>query len=214
MQHGLLDSADCWVVNTPEKAIGIQLAKAGYDVFFGNNRGNKYSHTHQTLDINSKEYWEFSFPEMGKYDAPAQIEMVLSLTGLKKVTWVGHSQGTAQMFYASSADPEYWRSKLNLFVALAPAIKETNCSSKLLQNIASHQKGFHDVLNLFKVYHLLGPKESALTDEVCGIMPDLCLQMQRFIDSTDPKADDAERFAVYLGHYPAYGGVMNIFHYA
>ena len=46
---------------------------------------------HTTLSNKSKEYWAFSFTEMGKYDAPAQIELALKVSGREKVTYVGHS---------------------------------------------------------------------------------------------------------------------------
>jgi len=36
MQHGIVDSADCWVMNHPEKAPAFVIANAGYDVWLGN----------------------------------------------------------------------------------------------------------------------------------------------------------------------------------
>ena len=69
--HGILDSSDAWVVNDDESPAFI-LAKAGYDVWLGNNRGNKYSRRHVTLspDID-EEFWNFSFEELGAHDLPA-----------------------------------------------------------------------------------------------------------------------------------------------
>ena len=70
----------------------------------GNNRGNKYSREHETLDAlkdsDKNKYFDYSFYELGKYDAPAQIDFVRHKTGFEKITYVGHSQGTSQMFSA------------------------------------------------------------------------------------------------------------------
>ena len=35
-----------WIVNEPEKAPAFVLARNGYDVWLGNNRGNKYAKGH------------------------------------------------------------------------------------------------------------------------------------------------------------------------
>ena len=101
MQHGFIDSADCWVMHNSNVAPAFQLVRAGYDVWLGNQRGTKYSMGHTHLNPSKdKAYWEFSWTEMGKHDAPAQIDFVRAHSGFSKVAYIGHSQGTTQMFYA------------------------------------------------------------------------------------------------------------------
>lgn len=74
----------------------IGLAKAGYDVWLGNSRGNSFSQEHEWLDPASDEeaYWKFSFEEFGTYDLPAMLEMVYEEVGDKKIKYIGTSIGT------------------------------------------------------------------------------------------------------------------------
>jgi lysosomal acid lipase/cholesteryl ester hydrolase len=74
--HGVFDSSDAWIMHYPDVAAGFVVARAGYDVWFGNSRGNKYSTAHTTLDVTSKEFWEYDFEQMGDYDVPAVIEHI------------------------------------------------------------------------------------------------------------------------------------------
>lgn len=39
--HGVLDSADTWVLNSAEQSLAFILAEDGYEVFLGNSRGSK-----------------------------------------------------------------------------------------------------------------------------------------------------------------------------
>ena len=43
LQHGITDSADCWIMHYADKAPAFQLVNDGYDVWLGNQRGTKYS---------------------------------------------------------------------------------------------------------------------------------------------------------------------------
>ena len=82
LQHGVLDSANCWAMHYPEVAPAFVAARAGYDVWLGNNRGTVYSDgTVEGFDKTTAEYYDYSFYELGKYDAPTQIDFVLEKTG-------------------------------------------------------------------------------------------------------------------------------------
>jgi len=39
-----------WVFNEPNVAPAFVLARKGYDVWLGNNRGNRFSQQHSTLN--------------------------------------------------------------------------------------------------------------------------------------------------------------------
>ena len=66
MQHGILDSANCWLMNYAEVAPAFVAAEAGYDVWLGNSRGNTYSEANTVYDPkkDEKEFFDFSWFEM------------------------------------------------------------------------------------------------------------------------------------------------------
>ena len=68
MQHGILDSANCWLMNYAEVAPAFVAAEAGYDVWLGNTRGNTYSDANTDLDPNKdeKKFYDFSWDLMGR----------------------------------------------------------------------------------------------------------------------------------------------------
>ena len=83
-----------WVWNDSEKANAFILARAGYDVWMGNNRGNRYSNMHLTLNNEDREYWDFYQEDMGLKDLPTLIDFIIETTGYETISYVGHSEGT------------------------------------------------------------------------------------------------------------------------
>jgi pimeloyl-ACP methyl ester carboxylesterase len=137
LQHGTLDSADDWIINEELNSVGIRLANAGYDVWMGNSRGNKYS-LNTAVKMSQKEFWDFSFQEMAWYDVPANIKYVLNLTGQKDLIYFGHSQGTTSMFASLSDEKtrDYVNSKVSKYIALAPVTYLANCPSPFYNMMA------------------------------------------------------------------------------
>lgn len=78
LQHGLFADASTWVMHGSQ-SLSVVLAKQGYDVWLGNNRGSLYSRKNTHLDPvkDYVKFFDYSFYELGKYDAPAQIDYVL-----------------------------------------------------------------------------------------------------------------------------------------
>lgn len=79
--HSLVLDMMIYVIHEPKVAPAFVMANQGYDVWLGNNRGNKYSDKHTTLDPKSKEYWMFDWEDMGTKDVPAMIEFIVQQTG-------------------------------------------------------------------------------------------------------------------------------------
>ncbi|XP_045520629.1 lipase 1-like isoform X3 [Pieris brassicae] len=120
LMHGLMGSSDNFLIMGPDKSLGYMLADAGYDVWLGNMRGTVHS-AHQNLTRQDAKFWNFSFDEHGKYDLPAMIDKVLSVTKLDKLFYIGHSMGTTTFFVMMSEKPEY-NKKIVAFIALSPAV--------------------------------------------------------------------------------------------
>lgn len=118
-----------WIWNDVDRSNAFMLAKAGYDVWLGNNRGNGYSDKHMTLTTDDKEFWDFYQQDMGEKDVPAFIDFILETTGLEQISYMGHSEGTTQMFLGASLKPDYYKEKVNLFIALAPVASTANTTS-------------------------------------------------------------------------------------
>ena len=119
--HGLLQDSDSFVCGGTSSLV-YSLAKAGNNVWTGNNRGTKYSFEHSNFPSTSSNFWNFNIDDLGKYDVPAMINHVIKQTGQTKINLIGFSQGSAQIFIALSHNSILCE-KVSLFIALAPAVK-------------------------------------------------------------------------------------------
>lgn len=118
--HGLLQSSGAYCCTGPS-SLAFYLAKAGYDVWLGNNRcGFKPRHT--LLRYPDPRMWAWNIRQMGVLDLAAMIARVLSQTGSPKLALVAHSQGTTQTLVALAKEqrPDLG-AKISVFCALAPA---------------------------------------------------------------------------------------------
>ncbi|KAJ4438114.1 hypothetical protein ANN_14053 [Periplaneta americana] len=119
LQHGLLCSSFDWIILGPGKALAYLLADEGYDVWIGNARGNVYSRKHKSFTLQQRQFWNFSWHEMGVYDLPAVIDFILARTDQQDLSYFGHSMGTTMFLVLMSMKPMY-NSKIRLMVAFAP----------------------------------------------------------------------------------------------
>lgn len=91
-----------------------------------NNRGNKYS-SESLGEIEEERFYDYSFAEMGEFDIPAMYSYILDTQGYKKgtkLTTIGYSQGTSQMFSGllEEGTGEYLHENTEKFLALAPIV--------------------------------------------------------------------------------------------
>jgi lysosomal acid lipase/cholesteryl ester hydrolase len=121
--HGFCQNSEALVARKKaEHNLPMVLVNAGFDVWLGNNRGNKYSHKHKTLKPTDENFWDFSLDELILFDVPAMITYILKCTESEKISVIGFSQGSAQIFGTLSHFPELSK-RVHLFVALSPATR-------------------------------------------------------------------------------------------
>jgi len=152
---------------------------------------------------------------MGGYDVPANLEYITKLTGQQKVTYIGHSQGTTQMFYALATNEIYLKNRVNLFVALGPVTKLTHCKSALIQLFATFKVLLVDTCDLLGIYEFF-PANWLTTGAMkllCGTIPALCELGDYLIADEDITLDDESRLQVYMGHFPSGTSLRSLDHY-
>jgi lysosomal acid lipase/cholesteryl ester hydrolase len=145
LHHGLLMNSDVWVCITEhERCLPFALVDQGYDVWLGNNRGNKYSKKNMRHTPTDTAFWSFSIDQFALHDIPDTINYVLDTTSQPSLSYVGFSQGTAQAFAALSVYPQL-NTKVDVFIALAPAMAPPGVASGI---VSSFTKASPEVLYL------------------------------------------------------------------
>uniref|UniRef100_A0A2N9ESV2 Partial AB-hydrolase lipase domain-containing protein n=1 Tax=Fagus sylvatica TaxID=28930 RepID=A0A2N9ESV2_FAGSY len=103
LQHGLLEDATTWLLNSPDKSLAFILADNGFDVWLANTRGTIASRGHTSLSANDPAYWDWTWVQLFTYDLTAMYEYVHNQTG-QKLYYVGHSLGTLEAFVSFSEE--------------------------------------------------------------------------------------------------------------
>lgn len=210
LQHALLDCSFAFILNGVGKSLGFILADEGYDVWFGNNRGNTYSANHTTLTPKDAKFWDFTFSEMARYDLPTSIDYALSASGAKDLTYMGHSEGTMQGFGCFSFNQTI-ASKVNVFVALAPVAYMNHINSTLMDVLADTR--------LDLLVHMVGNsilRKGALNEvgkyTFCSWFPSICDDFINLIVGSSHHLNNT-RIPVYISQTPAGTSTKNLVHF-
>lgn len=151
---------------------------------------------------------------MGKYDLPAMIEKIKSKSGVRKVTYIGHSQGTTQLFVAFSEMEKFFNENLNGFIGLGPVAKINNIKSSFLKAVAEY-----NIINLFK---FLGINEifqspssvNKFSAIICDNLYILCNGLLKMLSDNKTNFDDEKRFLVFISHFPSGASRKTLKHYS
>ena len=217
-QHGVEDSSYEWVINSADKAPAFQFARAGYDVWLGNNRGSDFSKNHTTLKTDQPEFWEFDFEEMGLYDVPAEIDYILNLTKFDKIAaYVGHSEGTSQFFIGASLKADYYKEKVGISFLLAPIARLDHTTISALRLLAKPWAVslLNKAIKSLHLYDLMpnNPSVSILTSSLCKALPSVCDLITSGFWDPDSKIDNLSRVADKMSKSPFGTGYRCIIHY-
>ena len=214
MQHGLADTA--WTFfQAGSKSLPFLLLKEGFDVWLGNIRGNVFSSKHVSKDPKDSKsgFGEYSIDDFVAYDLPAMINLVKSRVGAKKMSYIGHSQGTTMFFMLSMHNPTLLETTFDHFCALGtvPNIAHTDFAPiELLDKIY----GILKALNIFNTLTLTNTQRNALAS-FCKLTPGIC---GKFFDagaSIKPsKRMDYKNIYNFMYYFPGGTSKTNLLHWS
>ncbi|XP_043464188.1 uncharacterized protein LOC122499756 [Leptopilina heterotoma] len=132
LQHGIFATSYSWVF-TQNNSLAFLLANEKYDVWLGNFRGNNYSRENVYFSRNEKNYWDFSFNELGVHDLPTMIDYITDFTN-QPLIYIGYSMGATSFLVMASEKPEM-ASKIRIAFLIAPVLL-SKCSVNFFQKLA------------------------------------------------------------------------------
>lgn len=149
LMHGIVATAADFLLTGRDVALAYLLAENGYDVWIGNARGSRHSMRHNYLSQDSKEFWQFSWHEIGYYDLPAMIDYALKVTGTAQTFFIGHSQGTTTLLVLLSTRPEYNQKIVQAHLMAPSAFRKKTTRFKTLINILEYLVGTRNFEKIF-----------------------------------------------------------------
>lgn len=153
LNHGLSASGADFITLTPKRSIGYILADHGYDVWLMNARGTTFSNRHVRIsEKNKKEFYNFSWHEIGYYDMPALIDYILNKTNQTQMQYFGHSQGGTAFLVMAATRPEY-NSKISL-ATLIGATSVIKHMHPIMQIISPYVDLIKVFILKFRLYNL------------------------------------------------------------
>lgn len=162
-----------------------------------------------------KAFYDYSFFKLGEFDAPAQIDFVLKATGKSKLTYVGHSQGTSQMYSALAENYGGLRDKLNLFVALAPIVNLHDTTNSMLLSASAHWQGLLSTSHHLGVYALRTQNQSSKMAGFCKYFAWICSGIGSWFKPSPWNVDAATQYLIKrpqssasLGQVAHYGQII------
>lgn len=222
LQHGVLDSSAAWILMGPQHGLAYLLADRGYDVWLGNARGNRYSRAHREHNPDGKRsarrrFWRFSWHEIGVADLPAMLDYVREGTGVERLHYVGHSQGTTAFWVMASMRPEYNERILSMN-ALAPIAYLSRVRSPFLRAMTLALDAADTAASVLGMYEFM-PNTRLMREvgrRVChrdGLFRRVCSNVMFLLGGFNAAQLNESMVPVMLGHVPAGASTEQMVHY-
>lgn len=133
--HGALLSSEIWVCQRQTRDnLVFALAEDGYDVWLANRRGTKYSQKHLLYKPHEERFWDYSLDETIMHDVPAMVEHILGSTGMRSLSILGFSQGTAEALGALAFNRKLQR-RVDCMVGLSATAKPPTPANALIKSM-------------------------------------------------------------------------------
>ena len=211
LAHGVLGSSDN-LLDNGDASVPYMLADQGYDVWLMNNRGNRYTRKHTKLDPDrDAEFWEYSLHEMGVYDAKANIDHIMKITGYQKVVYVGYSQSSGAILAGMAVNPGYFKKHLKSVTLWAPVGNMEHSNSLLGIVYYSYIMYALEYMGIRELFQY-DPSLCSFTSVLCKLNPAICNLMLAIVTDMNPYYDNQDRWEVIMAHYPVGTSVLSLLH--
>jgi pimeloyl-ACP methyl ester carboxylesterase len=218
MLHGLLDNGFTWLYKEGSMNLPLMLVNEGYDVWIGNNRGTLHSKEHMNpLEFKwsnpFNKYWDYSIDHMAGLDIPSMIDYICDRTAYDKIDYVGHSQGTAELFIQAMIDPEYINNHIRRYVALGAVF--------FVQNVSGLFEKLINKLRIPDIFYAVGLKSIGLLPTLTPFFSWIAKYFPRFIEIivtiitgyTKRRNFDVARFPLLFLNEPGGSSTRNLLHW-
>lgn len=118
------------------------------------------------------------------------------------------------MFYGLATNEEFFKDRVNLFVALAPAVRiDHSPLANLLSFLAKFDWFLEKRLADVGIYELFGKGWEVEFEKIVKTIPGL-KGLRQYENFSNPKYDNLEKSKVFEGHFPHGSSVRAIAHYS